>query len=216
MRISSRTPEGQPVRCPVCNADVRVETSPLYGDATCPVCGSLLMLGESRSLWPFFRRPRLRQRRATARQSNGRWQPGGMRIRPLAVLIIGPIGTGIAGAIPFICFGGGLTQTLVAALLGMAITLPLFAGVAWAVSPKHCARDIDRVFRRNRRLGRVLGGTGLIAILYIVGYRLFDLHERLAPFGSWLLFAAFLAVILAAGSAIVIEERLKRLRDLVQ
>ncbi|MHB8866541.1 MAG: hypothetical protein ACYC6N_29500, partial [Pirellulaceae bacterium] len=77
-------------------------------------------------------------------------------------------------------------------------------------------RAIDLVYRRYRRLGRVLGGTGLVGILYIVGCGIFDLHERLAPFGSWLLFAAFLAVILAAGGAIVIEERLKRLRDLVQ
>ncbi|MHB0961511.1 MAG: hypothetical protein ACYC0X_24160 [Pirellulaceae bacterium] len=137
-------------------------------------------------------------------------------MRPLAIVVIGPIGTGIAGAVPFLCFGGGLTQTLVAALLGMAITLPLFAGVAWAVSPRHCRRAIDLVYRRYRRLGRVLGGTGLVGILYIVGCGFFDLHERLAPFGSWLLFAAFLAVILAAGGAIVIEERLKRLRDLVQ
>ncbi len=42
MTISSRTPEGQPNRCPVCDANVCIDPSPLFGDATCPRCGSLL------------------------------------------------------------------------------------------------------------------------------------------------------------------------------
>ena len=42
LTISSRTPEGQPNHCPVCDADVCVDPSPLFGDATCPKCGSLL------------------------------------------------------------------------------------------------------------------------------------------------------------------------------
>ena len=40
--ISSRTPEGEPNHCPVCAANVDVEHSILFGDATCPNCGSLL------------------------------------------------------------------------------------------------------------------------------------------------------------------------------
>lgn len=48
MVISSRTPEGQPNRCPVCGRAVCIEPSlPLAdgracGDAPCPNCGSLL------------------------------------------------------------------------------------------------------------------------------------------------------------------------------
>ena len=42
MTISSRTPEGQPNHCPICDADVLIEPSPLFGDATCPNCGNLL------------------------------------------------------------------------------------------------------------------------------------------------------------------------------
>ncbi len=48
MIISSRTPEGEPIRCPLCQADVVVEPSivvepsVLVGDATCPCCGHLL------------------------------------------------------------------------------------------------------------------------------------------------------------------------------
>ena len=42
MTISSRTPEGQPNHCPVCDSDVCIDPSPLFGDATCPRCGSLL------------------------------------------------------------------------------------------------------------------------------------------------------------------------------
>jgi hypothetical protein len=42
MTISSRTPEGEPGKCPLCRSDVRVEPSVLFGDATCPNCGTLL------------------------------------------------------------------------------------------------------------------------------------------------------------------------------
>lgn len=47
MIIASRTPEGQPNRCPVCGNKVRIEPSaPLedskFGDAPCPNCGALL------------------------------------------------------------------------------------------------------------------------------------------------------------------------------
>lgn len=42
MTISSRTPEGQPLRCDVCRAMAVVETSLDSGDATCPACGQLL------------------------------------------------------------------------------------------------------------------------------------------------------------------------------
>jgi hypothetical protein len=39
---SSRTPEGQPNRCPVCGKSVRLEPSNPPGDAPCPHCGHLL------------------------------------------------------------------------------------------------------------------------------------------------------------------------------
>ena len=42
MTISSRTPEGLPNYCPICNSDICIEPSALFGDATCPNCGSLL------------------------------------------------------------------------------------------------------------------------------------------------------------------------------
>jgi acyl carrier protein len=42
MTISSRTPEGEPHRCPVCDASVRIEPSLPSGDAPCPNCGILL------------------------------------------------------------------------------------------------------------------------------------------------------------------------------
>lgn len=40
--ISSRTPEGQPNRCPVCGGEVCIEPSAPHGDAPCPKCGVLL------------------------------------------------------------------------------------------------------------------------------------------------------------------------------
>jgi acyl carrier protein len=42
MTISSRTPEGLPLRCPVCGRDSAVEPSFPDGDSTCPTCGHLL------------------------------------------------------------------------------------------------------------------------------------------------------------------------------
>jgi acyl carrier protein len=40
--VSSRTPEGEPQRCPVCTAVVTLEPSDPAGDAPCPQCGTLL------------------------------------------------------------------------------------------------------------------------------------------------------------------------------
>jgi acyl carrier protein len=42
MPISSRTPEGLPNHCPVCDAEVCIEPSAPQGDAPCPRCGALL------------------------------------------------------------------------------------------------------------------------------------------------------------------------------
>jgi anti-anti-sigma factor len=42
MVIASRTPEGQPNHCPVCDSDLRIEPSYPAGDAPCPRCGHLL------------------------------------------------------------------------------------------------------------------------------------------------------------------------------
>ena len=42
MTISSRTPEGEPVRCPLCNADIAIEPSVFFGDGCCPNCGQLI------------------------------------------------------------------------------------------------------------------------------------------------------------------------------
>lgn len=48
MRISSRTPEGEPQRCRVCGNSSRIELSVVSGDAPCPHCGSLLWLKSAR------------------------------------------------------------------------------------------------------------------------------------------------------------------------
>jgi hypothetical protein len=47
MQISSRTPEGEPQRCPVCGQQARIELSTVSADAPCPFCGSLLWLRAS-------------------------------------------------------------------------------------------------------------------------------------------------------------------------
>jgi anti-sigma B factor antagonist len=42
MRISSRTPDGETNRCPICGNAVRIEPSEDTRDAPCPHCGHLL------------------------------------------------------------------------------------------------------------------------------------------------------------------------------
>ncbi len=42
MNVSTRTPEGQPHRCPLCGKPVVMEPSRPAGDAPCPHCGCLL------------------------------------------------------------------------------------------------------------------------------------------------------------------------------
>lgn len=44
--ISSRTPEGDPNRCPICGHHVRLEPSIDTRDAPCPSCGHLLWFTE--------------------------------------------------------------------------------------------------------------------------------------------------------------------------
>ncbi len=46
--ISSRTPEGEPNKCPVCGNEVCVEPSLWFGDAPCPNCGHLLWFFRTR------------------------------------------------------------------------------------------------------------------------------------------------------------------------
>ena len=45
MQPSSRTPEGEPNRCPVCCKEFRLDPSRPPGDAPCPNCGSLAWFG---------------------------------------------------------------------------------------------------------------------------------------------------------------------------
>lgn len=54
MTISSRTPEGQPTSCPLCQAQVVVEPSVIVGAATCPRCGHLLWFFQASDMTRFF------------------------------------------------------------------------------------------------------------------------------------------------------------------
>ena len=42
MVVSSRTPEGSPNHCPLCQSNIQIEPSLFFGDAPCPNCGTLL------------------------------------------------------------------------------------------------------------------------------------------------------------------------------
>jgi len=54
MRISSRTPEGLPNRCPICGNEVCIEPSLPFGDAPCPHCGHLLWFIAANRQTQFF------------------------------------------------------------------------------------------------------------------------------------------------------------------
>jgi acyl carrier protein len=49
MTVSSRTPEGVPNHCPICDAVLCLEPSDPAGDAPCPCCGSLLWFVQTSS-----------------------------------------------------------------------------------------------------------------------------------------------------------------------
>jgi hypothetical protein len=48
MRVSSRTPEGDPNHCPICGLDFRLEPSWPARDGPCPGCGHLLWFEDAR------------------------------------------------------------------------------------------------------------------------------------------------------------------------
>ena len=52
--ISSRTPEGEPNVCPVCEGVISIEPSSPTGDAPCPRCGTLLWFARTESGVRFF------------------------------------------------------------------------------------------------------------------------------------------------------------------
>jgi hypothetical protein len=74
MIISSRTPEGEPNRCPICRHQCRIEPSCLTPDAPCPSCGHLLWFPQekkttrkSTSASVLAERPKRAQGQPTAR-----------------------------------------------------------------------------------------------------------------------------------------------------
>lgn len=61
MTISTRTPEGDPNRCPICGHDVKLEPSLDFRDAPCPYCGYLLSFECSSPLLDAMQRPHSRK-----------------------------------------------------------------------------------------------------------------------------------------------------------
>ena len=53
--ISSRTPEGLPKHCPICDTSIRIEPSQPPGDAPCPKCGTLLWFFDTSAGMRFYK-----------------------------------------------------------------------------------------------------------------------------------------------------------------
>lgn len=68
MTISSRTPEGQPNTCPMCNSAIRIEPSQPLGDAPCPKCGQLLWFKRRRDGLVFYDSPSAEKEKSRIRQ----------------------------------------------------------------------------------------------------------------------------------------------------
>src|SRR5262245_22211499 len=69
MIISSRTPEGDPNRCPICRHRCRLESSCIGRDAPCPHCGHLLFFPEEIGALPKAVKPKTIER---AKRPQGR------------------------------------------------------------------------------------------------------------------------------------------------
>ena len=54
MTVSSRTPEGQPNHCPICDSRIIIEPSQPFGEAPCPSCGQLLWFTRRREGAVFY------------------------------------------------------------------------------------------------------------------------------------------------------------------
>jgi acyl carrier protein len=58
--ISSRTPEGRPNHCPICDTFINLEPSEPSGDAPCPNCGCLLWFHKASSDIRYYDREAIR------------------------------------------------------------------------------------------------------------------------------------------------------------
>jgi hypothetical protein len=133
------------------------------------------------------------------------------KLRPLTILVAGPLGVAIGAAVPFWFFAP--ESVIAAALFAAASSLPLFGCLAWAAVPTRCFRTSEQVIQRYRRFDRWFSVAGKVAGLYITGYLLLHLDRLLGPVGGWLLITAFFALLVVSFGKIMIHERLRRLHD---
>ena len=68
MTVSSRTPEGQPNHCPICDAEIYIEPSQPFGDAPCPACGQLLWFTRRRDGLMFYDSTKAKIRKSRIRE----------------------------------------------------------------------------------------------------------------------------------------------------
>lgn len=94
MRISSRTPEGTPNRCPVCGHAVCIDPSHPPGDAPCPDCGCLMWFcspaewADDRDAVPSAADEVDRLLSAAEEVRLRRWQTGSMLVVATAALVV--------------------------------------------------------------------------------------------------------------------------------
>jgi hypothetical protein len=122
MTISSRTPEGEPAVCPICDTAFTAEPSDPGGEAPCPCCGHLLWFG---------RREIPQTRRAVVHAYSPRWCVHGAGA-PALTADVGGSTIRESGAEASQCGGSsGFTERIQSAcrlLLGCMIALALIWG----------------------------------------------------------------------------------------
>jgi hypothetical protein len=171
MEPSSRTPEGEPNRCPVCGKPVVIDPSRPPGDAPCPHCGHLLWFeppqqnlderepGEQESgsrEWVELAHQRLDQKDLANQEA--RLRQGEFTLVDFKKMIgqtrrLGPINK-ILGMLPGM---GGISQTL--ATLDADRDMRRLTGIIDAMTPTERRSPKDTL--NVSRLGRVAKGAGV-------------------------------------------------------
>jgi len=136
------------------------------------------------------------------------------RLRPWTILVIGPVSAGAITAVSFFLFSPDSASAILGAIIGAIGFVPLFLGLAWAVAPIRFTGDLNHVLHRYQWFSRWLSFAGVVALMYVVGCRLFHLDKLFGVAGDGLFIAAGLTLLVMSFRKIVIHERLKRLREL--
>ena len=175
MEPSTRTPEGQPNRCPICGKEVRIEPSWPPGDAPCPHCGHLLWFAKrfadvhvtkfpwwSRLSFPGGRMPEGKEARQAGYTLRGRRQLAGVRGAAVVGFVLGlftlvGVGSGDRDLPPAFWACAVVATTIVSAIAGLGLSL------------RDCLRDRLQKRQRVNMILRAYFVSGFVSLVLWIG-----------------------------------------------